>query len=319
MSAQPQPLEPALVASGLRKSFDGKEVVCGISFELAKGEALGLLGPNGAGKTTTLGMLYGSVIPSAGTATLLPESVQLASRAARRKLGIITQSNNLDPDFSVLDNLLVFCRHYHMGKADAAHRSNELLALVGLTEYRDYRIDQLSGGLQRRLVLARALLANPSIVFLDEPTTGFDPDARQEFWKIIFQLKAEGKSILLTTHYMDEAERLCDRLLLMQSGKIVDSGTPEALIKRIAGNEIIEVTGIESSALTSMLQSIHGAAFTPSQHWVLPFGNGFLIPGGDPAGKLWLMLEAGSPTRLTRRKANLEDVFLVLTGARLGV
>ena len=221
-------------------------------------------------------------------------------------MGIVTQEDNLDPDLNVLDNLIYFARHYRITGIAARRRAAELLHLVGLQDREQSQIEELSGGLKRRLVLARALLNQPKIVFLDEPTTGLDPDARQDFWKLVIQLKQTGCGVVLTTHYMDEAERLCDHLLLMQNGLVVDAGTPQELIERTVGNEVVEVEGVS----VELLKALAADAGT----WSRPFSNGYLIvmPQHN-AQALIARIEQEHPTRFSRRRANLEDVFLRLT------
>ncbi|HEY9876391.1 MAG TPA: ABC transporter ATP-binding protein, partial [Candidatus Obscuribacterales bacterium] len=225
-------------------------------------------------------------------------------------MGIVTQEDNLDPDFTVIENLIYFAHHYRITGAEARHRSGELLAQVGLQDYAQKGIDELSGGLKRRLVLARALINHPDVVFLDEPTTGLDPDARQDFWRLVSQLKQEGCGVLLTTHYMDEAQRLCDRLLLLQQGKVIDQGTPTELIERTIGREVVEVDGVSEQTLQHLA--------TEAGTWYRPFASGYIIvlPPENPQ-QLWEQLAAIKSGRLSRRRANLEDVFLRLTGTFL--
>jgi lipooligosaccharide transport system ATP-binding protein len=299
-----------LTAHDLWKTYGTEAVVQGISFTLAPGEIVGLLGPNGAGKTTTVGMLFGTVIPTKGFVRCGPWQLPGQGQLARAQMGIVTQEDNLDPDFTVFKNLTHFAHHYRITGAAARQRAGELLALVNLDHRADAQVDDLSGGMKRRLVLARALLNNPKIVFLDEPTTGLDPDARQGFWRLVQHLKASGCGILLTTHYMDEAQRLCDRLLLLQGGKVIDEGTPNDLVARVIGREVAEVDGVDAALLTD-LAARH-------QTWYRAFGSGHLItlPDADPE-TIWHQIEAHRPTRLLRRPANLEDVFLRLTGSVL--
>ncbi|WP_017297448.1 ABC transporter ATP-binding protein [Nodosilinea nodulosa] len=300
----------SLTAYDLWKSYGDEAVVQGISFTLAPGEIVGLLGPNGAGKTTTVGMLFGTVIPTRGFVRFGPWQLPGQGQLARAQMGIVTQEDNLDPDFTVFNNLTHFAHHYRITGALARQRAGELLALVNLEHRADAQVDELSGGMKRRLVLARALLNNPKIVFLDEPTTGLDPDARQDFWRLVQQLKASGCGILLTTHYMDEAQRLCDRLLLLQRGKVIDEGSPSDLVARVIGREIAEVEGVAPDPLRD-LAARQGA-------WYRAFGSGYLVslPDADPDA-MWQQIQAHRPTRLRRRPANLEDVFLRLTGSVL--
>lgn len=307
---QPQTKPMALVAYDLWKEYGDRSVVQGVSFSLNPGEILGVLGPNGAGKTTTVGMLSGSVIPTKGFVQIGPYSVQNQGRQARNYTGIVTQEDNLDPDFTVFENLLYFAHHYRITGKAGRQRASELLAQVDLQDYAKNEVDQLSGGMKRRLVLARALIHQPSVVFLDEPTTGLDPHARQEFWKLVINLKQQGVGVLLTTHYMDEAQRLCDRLLLIQQGKIVNQGTPLELIERTVGQEVVEVEGLSSQQLNFLT--------TTYQIWSRPFGGNDLLEfPTEQAQEFWQQLTQFQPISLTRRQANLEDVFLRLTGSAL--
>ncbi|HEY9647531.1 MAG TPA: ABC transporter ATP-binding protein [Chroococcidiopsis sp.] len=300
----------ALVAHDLWKLYGDRPVVQGVSFRLNPGEVLGLLGPNGAGKTTTVGMLYGGVVPSRGFVQLGDIHVHTDGRRARAQMGIVTQEDNLDPDFNVIENLTHFAHHYRIRGQAALARAGELLAQVDLQEVGRYRVDELSGGMKRRLVLARALINQPQVVFLDEPTTGLDPDARQQFWRLVAALRQRGCGVLLTTHYMDEAQRLCDRLLLLQQGQVIDQGTPSELIARTIGREVVEIEGIEQSVLLAIAAQ--------SNLWCRAFGSGYLLSLPlDQPNPLWHHLTDIQPTRLTRRPANLEDVFLRLTGSSL--
>ncbi len=299
-----------LVARDLHKSYGAVEVVRGVDLTLESGQVLGLLGPNGAGKSTTVGMLYGMVIPSKGFVQINSIDVHGQGAQARRLMGVVTQDDNLDPDLNVWDNLISFARHHRITGQEAQHRAAEVMEQVDLLGRERNGVDQLSGGLRRRLVLARALLGDPQVVFLDEPTTGLDPDARQGFWKLVTQMKQGGRGVLLTTHYMDEAERLCDHLMLIQQGQIVDQGTPAELILRTVGQEVIEVEGIE----VQRLQEIAARA----DLWWRSFSSGYLmvLPQSDP-DQFVHQIEQERPIRLLRRRANLEDVFLKLTGATL--
>ena len=296
-----------LSARDLSKYYGKRSVVEGVSFEIHPGEILGFLGANGAGKSTTVGMLYGSVIPTRGFVQIGDYQVQKDGRKARELMGIVTQEDNLDPDFTVIDNLINFAHHYRITGHPARLRAGELLDRVGLTEYAKSRIDELSGGLKRRLVLARALINQPAIVFLDEPTTGLDPHARQDFWRLVGDLKASGCGVLLTTHYMDEAQRLCDRLLLLQQGRAIDEGNPTEIIARTVGSQVVEVSGISIPDLERLTAE--------SDTWYLPFGSNYLIAVPQHHNDLFFKnLATLEPTTLDRRRANLEDVFLKLTG-----
>ncbi|MEO1591071.1 MAG: ABC transporter ATP-binding protein [Cyanobacteria bacterium J06632_22] len=299
-----------LIANDLWKTYGDTAVVQGVRFSLEAGEILGMLGPNGAGKTTTVGMLYGAVQPTRGYVQVDQWQIPAQAKQARQQIGIVTQEDNLDPDFTVFRNLSHFAHHYRITGQAARQRAGELLAQVNLTEKGDAQVNELSGGMKRRLVLARALINRPKLVFLDEPTTGLDPDARQDFWRLVLDLKAQGTGVLLTTHYMDEAQRLCDRILLMQQGKIIDQGTPAELIDRVIGPAVAEVEGLSPQQVAQI-----GKDFSA---WTRSFGTGHLVTLSHASGEaLWQQLEALSPDKLTRRRANLEDVFLRLTGALL--
>lgn len=310
-STRHQNREPmALKVYDLWKTYGARGVVQGVNFTLEPGEILGLLGPNGAGKTTTVGMLYGAVVPSRGFVQLGQHQVQSQGQQVRQFMGIVTQEDNLDPDFTVFENLVYFAHHYRIIGKLARNIAGELLAQVGLQEFASNRVDELSGGMKRRLVLARALINNPQVVFLDEPTTGLDPDARQDFWKLVSQLKQKGCGVLLTTHYMDEAQRLCDRLILLQQGKMIDQGTPAELIERTVGQEVAEIEGISETTLQNLAQQFNT--------WYRPFGSSYLIGLPiDNSQSLWEKLSHFQPKLLTRRPTNLEDVFLRLTGTSL--
>jgi lipooligosaccharide transport system ATP-binding protein len=304
------PETTALMADDLWKFYGKNAAVQGVSFTIYPEEILGLLGANGAGKTTTVGMLYGAIIPSRGSVKIGPFPVHSQGRQARNLMGIVTQEENLDQDFNVFENLCYFANHYRITGKAARHRAGELLAQVGLENYARNKIDELSGGLKRRLFLARALINRPQIVFLDEPTIGLDPHARQDFWRLVKELKQGGCGILLTTHYMDEAQRLCDQLLLLQQGKIIDRGTPTELIQRIVGQEVVEIEGIAELTLQKLAQQY--------QTWYCSFGSSYLIVlPSDNLHPLWEKLSVMTSLRLSRRPANLEDVFLRLTGELL--
>jgi lipooligosaccharide transport system ATP-binding protein len=232
---------PLLIASNLCKQYYGEQVVRSLSLAINKGEIVGFLGPNGAGKTTTVGMLYGAVIPDAGEVLINGLNLLKQGSEARRMLGVVTQEDNLDPDFSVYENLLQFATYYGMNTSVAKERSLSLLESVRLKDDMNKNIDELSGGMKRKLVFARALLHDPLVVFLDEPTTGLDPEVRAEFWRIILELKNQGRGILLTTHYMEEAEKLCDRVILIRKGEIFDEGSPSFLLEKYQVKNLEEI------------------------------------------------------------------------------
>jgi lipooligosaccharide transport system ATP-binding protein len=219
-----------LVVDRLVKRYDGRPAVDGLSFALQRGECFGLLGPNGAGKTTTLRCCLGLTAPDAGTLHLVGKPVPAQAREARERVGVVPQFDNLDPDFTAAENLLVYGRYFGLTDDAIRRRIPDLLDFAGLAGKADAGIRTLSGGMKRRLTLARALVNDPDLLVLDEPTTGLDPQARHLIWDRLKQLLAAGKTILLTTHFMDEAERLCDRLVIVDAGRIIAAGTPRDLI-----------------------------------------------------------------------------------------
>jgi lipooligosaccharide transport system ATP-binding protein len=221
----------ALAVRALRKSYGAAEVVSGVDLAVAPGECFGLLGPNGAGKTTTLKLCLGLIEPDAGEIELLGEPVPRRAREARRRVGVVPQFDNLDPDFTVVENLVVFGRYFRIAEGEIRGRVPGLLQFAGLAGREDAKILTLSGGMRRRLTLARALVNDPQLVFMDEPTTGLDPQARRNFWELVRGIKARGKTVLLTTHYMEEAHVLCDRVAIMDRGRIVAEAPPAELLR----------------------------------------------------------------------------------------
>ncbi len=298
-----------LVATGLRKSYGGKEVVCGVDLTLQPGECFGLLGPNGAGKTTTLRLCLGLTGPDGGSISVLGHDVPRQGREARERIGVVPQFDNLDPDFTIRENLRVFGRYFDIPDATLLERIPALLEFAGLTSRADTRIQTLSGGMKRRLTLARALINDPELLFLDEPTTGLDPQARHVIWERLRNLLKQGKTLLLTTHFMEEAERLCSRIAIMDHGKIITGGDPRALIAQHVEPHVVEVYG-------------EGAP-----DWAEAFGRRYTerceITGetifcyiNDPA-PLIADLDGRGDLRYLHRRANIEDVFLKLTGRDL--
>jgi lipooligosaccharide transport system ATP-binding protein len=298
-----------LRVAALRKRYGDAEVVAGVSFEIGRGECFGLLGPNGAGKTTTLRLALGLIEPDGGTIELMGEPVPRHARRARRAVGVVPQFDNLDPDFTVTENLIVYGRYF--GLADGAIRARvpELLEFAGLASRAESRIQTLSGGMRRRLTLARALVNDPDFLVLDEPTTGLDPQARHVMWDRLKQLLARGKTILLTSHFMEEAERLCSRLVVMDHGRFIAEGSPRELIATQIEPQVVEVHGDglenwaagEARGLAARIERAGDTAFCYVR---------------DPA-PLLAHLERQAGLRYLHRPANLEDVFLKLTGREL--
>lgn len=292
----------------LRKSYGGEEIIRGISLSLERGQCHGLLGPNGAGKTTTLRLCLGLTDPDGGDVTLLDLPVPRAAREARVRLGVVPQVDNLDPDFTVFENLLVYGRYFGEDEARIRARIPDLLDFAGLANRGRSRIQQLSGGMKRRLSLARALINDPDLIFLDEPTTGLDPQARHLIWDRLKQLLSRGKTILLTTHFMDEAERLCDRIYIMDQGRIISAGAPRELITRHIEPEVVEVYGEQVDEWARRHQGLANR--------VERAGETLFCYTQNPK-PLIATLEHESGVRFLHRRANLEDVFLKLTGRDL--
>lgn len=231
---------PIIEVDGLTKRFGAFTAVDSVSFQVRQGECFGILGPNGAGKTSTIKMIYGFSPITAGSLRVFGSDIKKEWRRIRSRIGVCHQENSLDPELTVLENLIVYARFFDISHSEARRRALELLDLIALDPRRDSPVAELSGGMMRRLVLARALINSPDILILDEPTTGLDPQSRHQIWERLEKLRADGISILLTTHYMDEAERLCDRLIIMDNGKILVEGAPAGLIRQYAGRNIIE-------------------------------------------------------------------------------
>ena len=294
--------EPIIAARGLTKRYGKLEAVKGIDFQVERARCIGLLGPNGAGKTTTMRMIMGLATVSAGELSVFGTPVQNMSRAMKARIGLVPQENNLDPDITVRENLIVYGRYFGLRTAEVRDRVPELLSFMQLQDRADARVHQLSGGMKRRLVIARALIAEPELLILDEPTTGLDPQARVHIWKQLIELKKREKTLLLTTHYMDEAQRLCDRIIVIDHGIILDEGTPEELIARHVKGHVIEV------------QKPLPSSFVDGRFDREDIGDAILYyveTPGDIVGDL------PEEAVYVHRQANLEDVFLRLTGRQL--
>ena len=298
-----------LTARGLRKSYGSREVVAGIGLELKPGECFGLLGPNGAGKTTTLRLCLGLTDPDSGTISMFGLPVPGEARKARMRVGVVPQIDNLDPDFTVRENLLVYGRYFGMTGARIEERIPALLAFAGLETRAGDNLKTLSGGMKRRLTLARALINDPDLIFLDEPTTGLDPQARHLIWERLRQLLAQGKTIFLTTHFMDEAERLCHRLAIMDRGRMIADGSPRELIAAHIEPQVMEVFGDGVQAWASA----HGADLSERCEKT---GETIFCYARN-VEPLMHDLEQRPELRYLHRPANLEDVFLRLTGRDL--
>jgi lipooligosaccharide transport system ATP-binding protein len=297
-----------LSARGLRKSYGELEVVSGVDLQVVPGECFGLLGPNGAGKTTTLKLCLGLVEPDAGDVELLGEPVPKRAREARARVGVVPQFDSLDPDFTVAENLLVFGRYFGMPRREVAQRIPALLEFAGLAARAESRINTLSGGMKRRLTLARALVNDPQLIVMDEPTTGLDPQARHLIWERLRRLTQQGKTLVLTTHFMEEAERLCQRLAIMDHGRIIAQGSPRSLIAQHTEPQVVEVHG---PGIEQWMEQAKRMA--PRVERV---GDTVFCYAGD-VEPVMRSLAGQSELSYLHRPASLEDVFLRLTGRDL--
>lgn len=300
---------PLFECQHLVKRYGNATVVDDLSFQLQAGECLGVIGPNGAGKTTTLRMCLGLSEPDAGSIQAFGLSMPRDALAIKSRLGVVSQFDTLDPDFTCAENLRVFGTYFGMSRSAIEARVPELLEFAALTNKADAKPGQLSGGMKRRLSLARALINDPNILLLDEPTTGLDPQARHLMWERLQQLLQQGKSILLTTHFMDEAERLCNRLLLLDHGKKIAEGTPRDLISQHLEPDVVEVYGQDALALVNS-PLVELAQRTESSGETVFFYTADATP-------LLHALNTYPGLRTLHRPANLEDLFLKMTGRQI--
>ena len=304
--------ESTLFARGLKKSYGDFEAVKGVDFEVHRGECFGFLGPNGAGKTTTMKMIYAAAVPTGGELRVAGLDVRSAEREVKRRIGVVPQENNLDEDLKVKENLLVYGRYFDLPRKLVRQRAEELLEFVQLSDKAGARVEELSGGMKRRLLIARALVNDPDLVVLDEPTTGLDPQARHLVWDKLRQLTGEGKTLVLTTHYMDEAAQLCDRLCIMEGGRIIAEDTPRALISEHVSPEVLELRA-SSEALERLAPIVESAADDVDR-----VGGALLVYTSDAEAMTQRVRESGIEVRnMLHRQASLEDVFLKLAGRRL--
>jgi len=301
------------VVHKLFKSFGNAKrpltVIEDLSFSLQRGECYGLLGPNGAGKTTTLRLCLGLTAPDSGSISLVGLSMPFDARKARTRIGVVPQGDNLDPDFTVEENLLVYGRYFGMPHSAIRARVPWLLDFANLRAKRHARIGELSGGMKRRLTLARALVNDPDLIFMDEPTTGLDPQARHMIWERLKSLLASGKTILLTTHFMDEAERLCDRLAVIDHGKLIAEGAPRQLIAEHIESQVVEVYGDNAASWAK------SAGLSTAERIEYSGETAFCYT--NDAAPILAGLAGVDGVRYLHRPANLEDVFLKLTGREM--
>lgn len=355
------PPVPVLSFTDVRKRFGSLNAVDGLTLDVQAGECLGLLGPNGAGKTTTLRLALGLSRPDSGQVSLLGLPMPDQGSLARTRVGVVPQSDALDPDFTIRENLTVFARYFALSGAELESRIESLLAFASLERRADEAVTKLSGGQKRRLTLARALINNPDLIFLDEPTTALDPQARHLIWERLQALREQGKTLLLTTHFMDEAQRLCDRIVIIDKGRIITQGGPRELIAKHIASEVIELFGrdakawlsthapsdptarIESSGETVFVYTRDSRIWLDRLHDSALAGAGAMTaadPASSPTSSPAASPVAGAPSSPTSsplsgpsssappasgqfdfdylcRPANLEDVFLRLTGRDL--
>nr|WP_260408498.1 ATP-binding cassette domain-containing protein [Planomonospora venezuelensis] len=291
------------------KRFGGFTAVDGIDLEVAPGEAFGFLGPNGAGKSSTMRMVSCVSLPTAGELRILGMDPRRDGSRIRARLGVCPQLDNLDPDLSVRENLTTYARYFGLSKAQSRSRADELLDFAQLQEKASSPVEPLSGGMKRRLTIARALVNDPDLVLLDEPTTGLDPQARHLLWERLFRLKQRGTTLVLTTHYMDEAEQLCDRLVVMDGGRIVAEGSPRSLIETYSTPEVVELRFADEVDYTGKLEGIGR---------IDPLPDRILLYADDGDAAVAEVHRRGlAPTSVLVRRSSLEDVFLQLTGRTL--
>ncbi|MEY9590784.1 lipooligosaccharide transport system ATP-binding protein [Bradyrhizobium yuanmingense] len=298
----------AIDLAGVKKSFGDKLIVNDLSFSVARGECFGLLGPNGAGKSTIARMLLGMISPDGGKITVLDEPVPSRARAARTRVGVVPQFDNLELEFTVRENLFVFGRYFGMSARRIEAVAPSLLEFARLESKADVRVSELSGGMRRRLTLARALINDPHLLVMDEPTTGLDPHARHLIWERLRALLARGKTILLTTHFMEEAERLCDRLCVLESGCKIAEGKPDALIDEHIGCNVIEIYGGDPNQLRELIK--------PYARHIEVSGETLFCYARHPE-QVRVHLRGQANLRVLQRPPNLEDVFLRLTGREM--
>jgi lipooligosaccharide transport system ATP-binding protein len=304
--------ESTLVARGLNKSYANFEAVKGVDFEVYRGECFGFLGPNGAGKTTTMKMIYGAAVPTGGELRVAGLDVRRHEREVKRRIGVVPQENNLDEDLKVKENLLVYGRYFDLPRKLVRQRAEELLEFVQLSERVGAKVEHLSGGMKRRLLIARALINDPDLVVLDEPTTGLDPQARHLVWDKLRELTSKGKTLILTTHYMDEAAQLCDRVCIMEGGRFIAEGAPRSLIEKHVSPEVLELRA-EPDALETLVPLVGGVSDGTDR-----LGGALLVHTSDSDAVTRRIKESGVAVENTlHRRASLEDVFLKLTGRSL--
>lgn len=317
MDPRPTVKTPAVRAEALTKRFGDFTAVDGIEFEIGPGETFAVLGPNGAGKSSTMKMVTTVSPPTSGSLTVLGMDPAVDGRTIRSRLGVVAQEDILDTQLTVRSNLTIYGRYFDLSRAECDRRADELLNFVQLTDKADAVVEKLSGGMKRRLSIARAMINRPELILLDEPTTGLDPQARHLLWERLYQLKEQGVTLLLTTHYMDEAEQLADRLVIMDRGRIVAEGPPSDLIATHAPREVVELRfGDRLAAARTELDAVVPGLGAEVRLEHLPDRSLLYVDDGDAL--LEIVRAAGvRPSGSLIRRSSLEDVFLRLTGRRL--
>jgi len=301
-------MKDVIVAERLTKKFEELIAVDGISFAIHEGECFGFLGPNGAGKTTTIRMIQCVSPVTSGKLSVLDLDVSRDQRRIKASLGVAPQEDNLDPDFTVFRNLVVHARYFGIERSVAENRAHELLEFMQLTEKADVLIPKISGGMKRRLIMARALINEPRLLILDEPTTGLDPQARHLIWDKVRELKKKSVTVIITTHYMDEAQQLCDRLVIMEKGKILVEGRPQELIENQVGRFVVEIINPEPG----MEEVLRGIGLSPEKA-----SDRIFVYTNDRRSVRERLLNELPNANVVARDATLEDVFLRLTGRGL--
>jgi lipooligosaccharide transport system ATP-binding protein len=301
-------MKDVIIAERLTKKFEDLTAVDGISFAIHEGECFGFLGPNGAGKTTTIRMIQCVSPVTSGKLSVLDLDVNKDQRRIKASLGVAPQEDNLDPDFTVFRNLVVHARYFGIERIVAEKKARELLEFMQLTEKADVLIPKISGGMKRRLIMARALINEPRLLILDEPTTGLDPQARHLIWDKIRELKKKGVTVIITTHYMDEAQQLCDRLVIMEKGRILVEGRPQELIEGQVGRFVVEIINPEQG----MEEVLRGIGLSPEKA-----SDRIFVYTNDRRSLRERLLKELPQANVVARDATLEDVFLRLTGRGL--
>jgi lipooligosaccharide transport system ATP-binding protein len=297
-------------AKGLSKRYKELVAVDNVDFQIAEGETFGFLGPNGAGKTTTMKMLYCFIIPDSGTLEVDGFDVKSNPRQVKQILGVVHQEDSLDPDLTVKENLITYARYFDISPKISAPRADQLIEMMSLTDKRDTIIEELSGGMKRRLMIIRGLINNPRILILDEPTTGLDPQARHLVWQKLRALKKSGITIILTTHYMEEAAQLCDRLVMMHNSHIIAAGSPTELVSEYVSREVVEIRDADEHLIAQLPELIG-----PTEHFEKADDTIYIYT--HDAANIMMKLRKYQFGGLLERRANLEDVFLKLAGRGL--